>query len=66
MALLDGVIALGIVLLFGYFIVIRMKDKYPSVGEFLASFFTGGLRNKEEATASQKSQQVWTEHRATI
>ena len=67
MSWFDAMVALGVVLTFGYIIYQGLSRKHPKLKDGMRNFFGDGLITKKEVKPStETTQQVWNERRMGI
>lgn len=66
MVLLDAILSVIVVIGFFYLILIKLRQKYPKIGNPLGEFFGAGMLNNNQKVKGEIKQQVWTDNRQMI
>jgi hypothetical protein len=65
MTLFDGLVAFGVLAVFGWFILMSLSKKNPKIEEFIKSL-SPLTYPPEPSTVSESTQQIWQEKRSMI
>jgi len=66
MSLWDGLVALGVILAFGYLVFIRLAKTNPVAAQNIRNMLPGKIYENEESPMPDKVQQVWEEKRTMM
>lgn len=66
MTLVDGLVTLGILLMFGWVMLTKMAEKSPKINKFIKEFSLTNPIEKEKEEDPMEMMQVWNEKRSMI